>query len=76
MSTRRWLALLRLTAGSLLLALLYVMLSFGPVPGGTAGKVIRHNLDEGIDATPFFYTEAEGVAAAGDDLKASLQRGR
>ncbi|MCB2199372.1 hypothetical protein KQI63_08210 [bacterium] len=76
MRPRKLLRVLRLTAGSLLLALFFIVLSFGPLPSGTAGKVVRNNLDEGIDATPFFYTEADGVASAGDELKEALQRNR
>lgn len=64
--------------GALLLAgVLYGGLAFFHVPPGT---VVQRNLDEGVDATPLFYSEVEhmatleqGVAhlrAAGDSLQA------
>ena len=32
------------------------------VSGVGMGTVIRHNLDNGIDATPLFYTEVENMS--------------
>jgi len=57
-----------LLEGMLLITLLFLALAFGSVPGG----VVEQNLDHGIDATPFFYSEAEGVAQAGHEMRAVL----
>jgi hypothetical protein len=50
---------LRLAAGAAALLALFCFLSRGYAPPGAAGDVIRHNLRNGIDATPIFYTEIE-----------------
>ena len=58
---RRYTAWLKLTAGTLLLAAVVLLLTLGNVPPGPAGDVIRNNLQKGIDATPLFYTELESA---------------
>ena len=51
----------KLAAGTVLLLLVVVLLMQGYTPPGPAGDVIRNNLENEIDATPLFYTEAESL---------------
>jgi len=46
-------------AGVLLLAGTILVLMQGYAPSGPAGAVLRNNLQQGIDATPLFYTEVD-----------------
>jgi hypothetical protein len=48
-------------AGTLLLTAFVLMLMQGYAPRGPAGDVIRNNQQQGIDATPLFYTELESA---------------
>lgn len=50
---------IRLLAGVLLLAGTILVLMQGYAPSGPAGAVLRNNLQQGIDATPLFYTEVD-----------------
>lgn len=52
---KRW---LRFSAGLLMLILLMLVLAYAPLPG----RVIAHNLETGIDASPLFYSEVENFA--------------
>lgn len=52
---------LRLAAGTMLLATIVLGLMQGWAPPGAAGAVVRNNLEQGIDATPLFYTEVEAI---------------
>lgn len=56
-------AWLRFAVGLAMLLGLFGFLSQGYAPPGPAGDVIRHNLRNGIDATPIFYTEIEDSLA-------------
>jgi hypothetical protein len=49
----------RLIAGTLLLTAAVLLLMRGYTLPGPAGEVFRNNLQNGIDATPLFYTEVE-----------------
>ena len=51
----------RLVAGTLLLTFVVLLLMQGYAPPGPAGEVFRNNLQNGIDATPLFYTEVESL---------------
>jgi len=51
----------RLVAGTLLLTFVVLLLMQGYTPPGPAGDVFRNNLENRIDATPFFYTEVESL---------------
>lgn len=51
----------KFVAGTLLLACAVLLLMQGYAPPGPAGDVFRHNLENRIDATPFFYTEVESL---------------
>ena len=66
----------RLFVGLGVIALFYLLLTVGALPAGMAGEVLRNNLDKGIDATPFFYTEAEGIPQMGQELRAALAHQR
>ena len=48
-------------AGTMLLTFAVLLLMKGYTPPGPAGDVFRHNLENRIDATPFFYTEVESL---------------
>ena len=52
-------AWVKLILGSLLLAGAVFGLSRGYTPPGPVGEVFRNNLQNGIDATPLFYTEVD-----------------
>lgn len=54
-------AWMKLVLGSLVLASVVLFLMQGYVPPGPIGDVIRNNQKQGIDATPFFYTEVESL---------------
>ncbi len=45
-----------------------VLAAHGGAPPGITGEVIRHNQDTGVDATPYFYTEAEHIHDLQDEL--------
>jgi hypothetical protein len=55
---RAW---LKLMVGALLLTGIVFLLGQGYTPPGAAGEVFRNNLQNGIDATPLFYTEVESL---------------
>ena len=40
---------------------LFFFLAFGRIPTGLVGTVVRHNLNEGIDATPLVYGDVENM---------------
>lgn len=63
----------RLGAGLSALALLIFLFGFVEVPGGVIGAVVRHAIDEGIDATPYFYTECDEILDIESDLHDVLQ---
>jgi hypothetical protein len=60
-SGRRTAALAKFAVGVLLLTGAIVLLMQGYAPPGPAGDVFRNNLQNGIDATPLFYTEVESL---------------
>ncbi len=51
----------KFVAGTVLLTCVVLLLMQGYAPPGPAGDVFRHNLENRIDATPFFYTEVESL---------------
>ena len=55
----RWTGWIRLSVGVLLLTGTILILMQGYAPPGPAGAVLRNNLQQGIDATPLFYTELD-----------------
>lgn len=59
--TREPLAWAKFVAGTMLLTFAVLLLMQGYAPPGPAGDVFRHNLENRIDATPFFYTEVESL---------------
>ena len=56
---RRRTAWAQFVGGSLLIAVLVLVLMQGYAPPGPVGEVFRNNLRNGIDATPLFYTDVE-----------------
>ena len=59
----------RFILGILLLTAFVLVVTIAPVPAGFAGDVIRHNIEEGIDATPLFYSEFEEMSEWENDLR-------
>jgi hypothetical protein len=64
----------RFVAGFLLLATVVLGLMQGYTPPGVVGEVLRHNIREGIDATPLFYTESEASYEAERAIRNTLER--
>ena len=59
--TRGTVAWAKFVAGAMLLTCAVLLLMQGYAPSGPAGDVFRNNLENDIDATPFFYTEVESL---------------
>ena len=59
--TRGTVAWAKFVAGAMLLTCAVLLLMQGYAPPGPAGDVFRNNLENDIDATPFFYTEVESL---------------
>ena len=51
----------KLVAGAFLLTFFVILLMQGYTPPGPIVDVFRNNLENRIDATPFFYTEVESL---------------
>ena len=50
---------LRFAIGLALVAGLFFTLAYAPPPPGVAGEVVRHNLEQDIDAYVLFYQELD-----------------
>ncbi len=51
----------KFVAGTVVLTCAVLLLMQGYTPPGPAGDVFRNNLENDIDATPFFYTEVKSL---------------
>ena len=58
----------RLAVGLALLTAVAGFFASGYSPPGPLGEVLRHNQEQGIDASPLFYTEVENM----QELEAGL----
>lgn len=64
-----------LIAGFILLAALMFLLARSSPPPGVAGEVIRHNLSEGIDASPICYGDVENMRELEQGLEELMKAG-
>ncbi|MFH1700577.1 MAG: hypothetical protein ABIE07_08320 [Candidatus Zixiibacteriota bacterium] len=53
---------IKFTAGLLLIGGMAVFFASGYTPPGILGEVVRHNQQNDIDASPFFYGDVENFS--------------
>jgi hypothetical protein len=53
---------LKFISGILLLIMVIGFFSSGITPPGVFGEVLRHNMNNDIDASPLFYSDLENMA--------------
>lgn len=51
----------RFVIGLIILAAFYTILASGYTPPGICGEVLRHNMENDIDASPFWYMDIENM---------------
>jgi hypothetical protein len=52
----------RFFVGLIILAAFYAVLASGYTPPGICGEVLRHNMENDIDASPFWYMDLENMS--------------
>ncbi len=67
---------LKFFLGIILLGSFFWFLSTGYTPPGILGEVIRHNQENNIDASPFFYGDVENMIELEEGLKELMEEQR
>lgn len=50
------------------MVVLVIVITNLPLSDGAIGEVVKHNLDNDIDATPLFYSEVEGIFEMSNEI--------
>ncbi len=69
----RW---LKFVVGIFILAGMICFFSSGYAPPGVFGKVLRHNQEYKIDASPFFYGDVENMAEYEEGVRLMRERAK